>query len=77
MKSIIYIGMDVHKETIQVAVFRDQNRNVEFERQIKNDTTQIKKFFTKLKKQNAIWNVLFALLLLTLQAYVQHNQVLF
>jgi len=49
MNSVIYVGMDVHKETIAIAVFRDNNKNVEFERQIKNEPGQIKKFFKKLK----------------------------
>ena len=27
MRSIVNVGMDVHKETIAIAVFRDNNRN--------------------------------------------------
>ena len=49
MRSIVYVGMDVHKETIAIAVFRDNARNVEFERTIKNEPGKIKKFFNKLK----------------------------
>jgi transposase len=49
MNSVIYAGMDVHKETIAIAVFRDNNRNVEFERQIRNDPGRIKKFFKRLQ----------------------------
>ncbi len=41
--------MDVHKETIAIAVIRDNNRNVEFERQIRNDAGRIKKFFKRLQ----------------------------
>jgi transposase len=52
MRSIIYVGMDVHKETIALAIFRDSNRNVEFERQIRNEPGQIKKFFKKLKEKD-------------------------
>jgi transposase len=52
MNSVIYVGMDVHKETISVAVIRDNNRNVEFERQIRNEPGQIKKFFTRLKEKS-------------------------
>lgn len=52
MESVIYVGMDVHKETIAIAVLRDNNKNVEFEKQIRNEPGQIKKFFTKLKEKN-------------------------
>ena len=51
MNSLIYVGMDVHKETIAIAVFRDSNRNVEFERTIKNEPGKVKKFFNKLKEK--------------------------
>ena len=51
MRSIVYVGMDVHKETIAIAVFRDSNRNVEFERTIRNEPGKIKKFFNKLKEK--------------------------
>jgi len=49
MDSVIYAGLDVHKETIAIAVLRDNNRNTEFERQIRNEPGQIKKFFKRLK----------------------------
>ena len=52
MKSLIYVGMDVHKESISLAVLRDNNRDVEFERQIKNEPSKIKKFFNKLKEKD-------------------------
>jgi transposase len=49
MNSVIYVGMDVHKETIAIAVLRDNSGNTEFERQIRNEPNQIKKLFKKLK----------------------------
>ena len=49
MNSVIYVGMDVHKETIALALIRDNSRKIEFERKIKNEPTQIKKFFKKHK----------------------------
>ena len=52
MKSVIYVGMDVHKETIAIAVLRDNQKNVEFERQIRNEPGQIKRFFKKLKEKS-------------------------
>jgi hypothetical protein len=55
MNSVIYVGMDFHKESIAVAVLRDSNRNVEFERQIRNEPGQVKKFFKRMKeKEQAI-----------------------
>ena len=51
MESIVYVGMDVHKETIAIAVFRDRNMNVEYERQIKNEPGHIRKYFKKLKEK--------------------------
>ncbi len=50
MNSLVYVGMDVHKETIAIAVFKNNNKNVEFERQIRNEPSKIKKFFKKLKE---------------------------
>jgi len=51
MKSLIYVGMDVHKESISIAVFRDNNKNVENIRQLRNDPGQIHKFFKRLKEK--------------------------
>ena len=50
MNSLLYIGMDVHKESIAIAVFRDNNRNTEFERQMKNEPAQINKFLSETKR---------------------------
>ncbi|MDA3822444.1 MAG: IS110 family transposase [Bacteroidales bacterium] len=49
MNSLLYVGMDVHKDTIAIAVLRDNGRNTEFERQIRNEPAQINKFFKRLK----------------------------
>lgn len=51
MRSIIYVGMDVHKETIAIAVLRDNNRNIEFEKTLRNEPGKIKKFFKGLKEK--------------------------
>ena len=48
MNSLLYVGMDVHKESIAIAVLRDFSRNTEFERQIRNEPAQINKFFKRL-----------------------------
>ncbi|MBI9104191.1 MAG: IS110 family transposase [Spirochaetales bacterium] len=52
MNSLFYVGMDVHKETIALAVIRDNSRTIEFERQIKNEPGKIKKYFTQLKEKS-------------------------
>ncbi|MBF9018699.1 MULTISPECIES: transposase [unclassified Oceanispirochaeta] len=54
MKSLFYVGMDVHKDSISIAVLRDNNKNVEFERQIRNEPARIKKFFNKYKDESLI-----------------------
>ncbi len=53
MNSLFYVGMDVHKETISIAVIRDNSRSIEFERQIRNEPGRIKKYFTKLQEKSA------------------------
>lgn len=52
MKSVVYVGMDVHKDSIVMAILRDGNRNVEYERQIRNTTGAIKKFFKRLQEND-------------------------
>ncbi len=48
MNSLVYVGMDVHKDTIAIAiaVSRDNNKNVEFNRQIQNEEGKIKNSLT-------------------------------
>ena len=50
MNTLQYVGMDVHKETIDVSVFRDRSSNPEIERKMYNSTKQIKSFFGRLKE---------------------------
>jgi transposase len=45
MKSLVYVGMDVHKDTIAIAVFKDNDSKVMFERTIKNYPKTVKDFF--------------------------------
>ena len=53
MNGLFYVGMDVHKEKISIAVIRDNSRSIEFERQIRNEPGRIKKYFTKLQEKSA------------------------
>lgn len=50
MKQIYYIGVDISKEKIDVAVI-DQSRNVLMERVVKNDDIKINQFFNLLCKK--------------------------
>ncbi|MCD4783211.1 MAG: IS110 family transposase [Candidatus Eremiobacteraeota bacterium] len=51
MRSIVYVGMDVHKDTVSVAILRDNNMHVEYERTLRNEPGQMKKFFKRLKEK--------------------------
>ena len=48
MNQIKYVGLDVHKETISIAVMTGKNFKPDFEKTITSDNKQILKFFKKL-----------------------------
>ena len=41
MKSVYHIGMDVHKETVRIAVLKDNSSETAYERTVDNDTGKI------------------------------------
>jgi transposase len=45
--SIIWIGMDVHKDTVMVAVFRGDAREAEVVQQLPNDLRKLRRFFQR------------------------------
>ena len=45
--SIIWIGMDVHKDTVMVAVYTDDAREPEIVQQLPNDPRKLKRFFQR------------------------------
>jgi len=45
--SIIWIGMDVHKDTVMVAVFRDRHSEPEVVQQLPNDPRKLRRFFER------------------------------
>ena len=45
MKTLHYVGMDVHKETIDLVVYRGNEREVFLERTIRNQDNVVEKFF--------------------------------
>ncbi|EMO70442.1 IS110 family transposase, partial [Leptospira santarosai] len=51
MKRKVYVGMDVHKETIQLAYLPSNTKALVKEQQIKHEEGQIKKFIQKLKSE--------------------------
>ena len=51
---MIWIGMDVHKDTVMVAVFTDQDREAEIVKQLPNDERKLRRFFERWSKRGAI-----------------------
>ncbi|EMO85682.1 transposase [Leptospira santarosai str. AIM] len=51
MKRKVYVGMDVHKETIQIAILPSNTKALVKEQQIKHEEGQTKKFIQKLKSE--------------------------
>jgi len=41
METVYYIGMDVHKDSVRIAVLKDCETKIEFERTVENDTSAI------------------------------------
>lgn len=54
MNTIYYVGMDVHKETVEVSVFKGMARESEFEKTFRNDLNELKRFFTTLSKKGSV-----------------------
>lgn len=54
MNSVFYVGMDVHKDSISIAVFEGTSSIPYSEILIKNGSTQVAKYFNKLKKTGAM-----------------------
>ena len=44
---IIWMGMDVHKDTVMVAVFEDESGEVEIVQQLPNDHRKLRRFFER------------------------------
>ena len=51
---IIWIGMDVHKDTVMVAVFEGRNGAAEIVQQLPNDTRKLRRFFERWDKRGEI-----------------------
>ena len=51
---IIWIGMDVHKDTVMVAVFEDRNREAEIVQQLPHEDRKLRRFFERWSKRGEI-----------------------
>lgn len=54
MKSIIYVGMDVHKETFNLCCYSVESQNIFAETTVSSDYTNILKYLKKVEKQKGI-----------------------
>ena len=52
--SIIWIGMDVHKDTVMVAVFQGHAREAEVVQQLPNDRRKLRRFFQRWQARGEI-----------------------
>lgn len=68
---IIWIGMDVHKDTVMVAVFEDRNETAEIVQQLPNDTRKLRRFFERWGKRGEIRSCYEA----SGAGYVLHRQI--
>ncbi len=54
MKNVYYVGMDVHKETVELSVLLNRRKEPEFERQLPNNKQKIIKVLKKLQEQGEV-----------------------
>jgi transposase len=54
MKRLHYVGIDVHKETMHVLVYREGEQHAFLERTISNRDTTVKKLFGKLLEEGSV-----------------------
>lgn len=47
MKSIAYVGIDVHKDSVSIVMLPKEGNNPILERRLENDSLKVKKFFVK------------------------------
>lgn len=52
--SMIWIGMDVHKDTVMVAVYLNEAREPEIVQQLPNDSRKLKRFFERWSRHGEI-----------------------
>jgi hypothetical protein len=52
--AIVFVGMDVHKESISLCVFHDNERELRQQMTIPNEPGVIRKVFTKLQREGEV-----------------------
>lgn len=55
MNSVTYVGMDVHKEKIAIAVLRGTENEISRELVIRNERSAVRKSFAKLKENGEVF----------------------
>lgn len=53
-ETVYYVGMDVHKETIELSVFEGMSQEAVIEKKIQTDLPVLKKFFLQLQRKGKI-----------------------
>lgn len=53
-QSIIWIGMDVHKDTVMVAVYRDLEQEPEIVQQLPNERRKLRRFFERWGQRGSV-----------------------
>jgi transposase len=54
MENVYYVGMDVHKEMVEVSVFRNWNQGPEFEKQLVNEEKKIIKLLKAIQEKGKV-----------------------
>lgn len=54
MRSVFYVGMDVHKESVRIAVLKGTEKQTVYEATVKNDIPKITKIVSKYKTQGTV-----------------------
>jgi hypothetical protein len=54
MKSVFYVGMDVHKESVRIAVLKGTEKETVYEATVKNDIPRITKIVSKYLTQGSV-----------------------
>ena len=54
MENVYYVGMDVHKETVEISVFRNSEREPEYEKRMRNDQRSIIRTVKKLQAEGSV-----------------------
>lgn len=54
MKTVYYVGMDVHKNTVRIAVLKGMEKETVYEATVKNNVTKIAKIISGYKTKGTV-----------------------